>query len=128
MTKKIACSDSLDESIRPRKLMHFRQYAPMYQQIASMTDVALPLKPEDAALLLAGAAGIDAKRMTRGDGKDYDHDNVIGLSMDSSDSPLEESPTASSSTSSTALSSLRSGMRKLARPAKDPPTLPPRRG
>lgn len=112
MTKKIACGDSLDESIRPQKLMYFRKYAPMYQQIASMRDVALPLKPEDAALLPVGATGRDAKRMTRGEEKDSDHDNVSGLFIDSSDYPLVGgSPTASSSTLSTALSSLRSGMR-----------------
>ncbi|KAL3809978.1 hypothetical protein ACHAXA_007754 [Cyclostephanos tholiformis] len=104
MMNKNACCNSLDESIRPGKLMYFRQYAPLYQQIASMRGVVLPLKPEDAALSLAGATGRNAKRMPRGDANNHDQVKAnfkYGRSLDRSDSPLVGSPTESSSTSST---------------------------
>ena len=47
--------DILDESVRPGELIYFRKYAPLYLRIASEVNVDLPLKPEDAALLLTGA-------------------------------------------------------------------------
>ena len=45
------CGDDLDESIRPRELMHFQLYAPLYQRIASeMSGAGLQRTSKDATL------------------------------------------------------------------------------
>jgi hypothetical protein len=58
--------DDLDESIRPRDLMHVQLYVPLYQRIASEMSGAGPQMSKDATSLLAGEAGNEgAKVMMR---------------------------------------------------------------
>jgi hypothetical protein len=57
--------NDLDESIRPRELMHVQLYAPLYQRIGSEMSGAGPQTSKYDTLLLAGGADKGAKVMTR---------------------------------------------------------------